>query len=930
MLVACGQETNQTEPEQPQPGNQVEPLPEDQPEQVEQAQTEQVAFWGFDSGFPVGVEHSDGWQLVDGYAITNLPGQGMFSAEQWKNFELVSRLQMEPGTLFGFFFRAREQGSYQILLEPGFAILRFESPGNPAELLVKPYSFEPGWFEIHLLVQDNLVSLNINGREVLDFSELESITPGNLGVVNQGEGQLAIDFIEIVSLDPAPEMPMAEGQEVENVQPLASAEPPIVIRQAPIASLIEIGTPDDQFNVTVQGKAGSVKPNSLVIVANLDTTRVYYADAQDDGSFQVDVSAFPGSAIQIKHAESIFPAGERNEILQVGRPNEVILEWLNATAGTIMQIPYPSGSQPDQIPFAVSGSMAPGKGLNWFFNGSIKTISTDPQGLRLIVSGTLSVTSPGLLSKVNPQDLDVHLNFALVRHFDETGKQTAIRKYLVSDFLTPTGFPIYHGEFPWSPITGHFSAQTWQQVSENTLSIEVNQELANHERISIPAGYYGIRLEVGRPEGSEVILPDGPTMRTGLVYANGGYDLPLFKVGQPSAPHLFWGLLTDTLHEATRGTFAREDQERIGLLSLISFQDQTYIVPKLDPKTGASNRYRLEPFLPLIAYGDRGLPNPPTIDFTFPSGQLEVTVTRPDGGTDSLGPAPFAQAVNATPSYDFGKVKDYSNGGGALQDVYQLTTLKEEFDYSFDQYGHYVIEMTGTVDDIQGNTYTGGGTYDVYVARPLKLYTGMRPSSPFVEGDRFSPSLQVYPRVPVDVEMRLVFLPNSDPQAAITRVYSGKANEFGYFFPDNFDPFEFNAGGEYRVDLTARYTDEQGTLWMGSATWGNVVENEGSTLIAHGTRGLDSPEANSAWFFHQNLEVEGTAHTFYPYFSGDIFWGHEFEAEHLKGADAILPAVSIEDTTGQISEILRKNWNSKAHAAIDIPDAGFQTAIDLG
>ncbi len=925
LITACSQESDQLEQEPPQ-ADQADKIPSDQPEGVNQPDSEHITFWGFDNGFPPDVEHSPDWQFNDGNAVTNVPGQSMFSINQWQNFDLFSRLKIEEGTLFGFFFRTGETGSYQVLLEPGFAILRFES-ANPSELLVRPYPFEPGWYEIHLSAQDRFVSLSMNGETILEFPALEITTPGNIGVVNQGEGLLEIDFIEIHSSDAAPGREAGEG---EPGQPLTSPEPPIVIRQAPVASLIEIGTPDEQFNVSVRGNAGSVKANSLVIVANLDTTRVYYADAQDDGSFQVSLTAFSGSAIQIKHAESIFSPEERNEILQVGRPNEVILEWLNATAGTIMQVPYPSGSQPDEIPFAVNGSVEPSKGLYWSFDGSIEPVNTDHQALQLIINGTFYVTSPGLLKKVDPQDLEVHIDFFLVRHFDEAGQQTAIRKYLVSDFLSPTGFPIFHGEFPWSPIGAHFPVQTWDQVSEDTLAVEVNQELANHGQIPIPSGYYGIRLEVGTPDGGEVIPADGPTMRSGRVYANGGNDLPLIRVGQPPPPHLFWGLLTDTLHEATRGTLAREDQARIGLLSMISFQDQKFVIPRLDSRTGTLKKYRLEPFLPLISYGDRGLPNPPTIDFAFPSGQLTVLVTRPDGGTDSLGPAPFVQSVNATPSYDFGKVKDYSNGGGALQDVYQLTTMEEEFNYSFDQYGHYVIEMTGSVEDVQGITYTGGGTYDVYVARPLKLYNGMLPASPFVQGDSFSPSLQVYPRVPVDVEMKLVFLPNSDPENAIIRVYTGKANELGYFFPDDLDPFTFNAGGEYRVDVAAQYTDEQGTLWMSSATWGNVVENRDTVLIAHGVRGLDSPEANSAWFFHQNLEVEGTVHTFYPYYSGDIFWGHEIEAEQIKGADAILPGVSIEDTNGQIYEILRQNWNSKAHAAIDIPDGRFQTAIDLG
>ena len=64
-------------------------------------------------------------------------------------------------------------------------------------------------------------------------------------------------------------------------------------------------------------------------------------------------------------------------------------------------------------------------------------------------------------------------------------------------------------------------------------------------------------------------------------------------------------------------------------------------------------------------------------------------------------------------------------------------------------------------------------------------------------------------------------------------------------------------------------------------------------LIAHGMRGLDTPDVNNLWFFHERIETEGTFHTLFPYFSGDIFWGHELESVSQgrisPGADAIVP-----------------------------------------
>jgi hypothetical protein len=621
---------------------------------------------------------------------------------------------------------------------------------------------------------------------------------------------------------------------------------------------------------------------------------------------------------------------ERKEILAEGQAVEIILEWINATTGTIVRVPDSLSAQPDAIPFSVSGQAVHAREPYWYVEGVLTPIDRSPDSMHLKLQGTLTLTGEGLVESVDVGDFNPGLHVSVVRHFNKDGDQAVIRKYLVSDFLTPTGFPIYHGEFFWTPFRTYQPLQGWRRVSADTISIDFEIEFRNEDRLPVGSGYYGLQFEFIPPDGFEGIAPGGPTMRDGAFYANGSGYGPLFRLGEPAQPRLHWGLLTDTLNEATRGTTAREDLDHVGLIPMISFQDEKFVLRKDDPKTGQPLTYRLEPFLPLIAYGDRGLPNSPTIDFAFPSGELRVVVHRPDGETDVLGPAPFVQSVNTTPSYDFGKVKDYSNGGGAMQEVYQLTTLDEAFDYAFEQYGHYEIEMTGTIEDVRGNVYLGGGTYDLYVAKPLKLYNGVLPTTPFIEGDAFSPSLQVYPRFPAQVEMRLTFLPESSIERQVAQVFTGKANAFGYFFPQRLPPFTFQAGGEYRVDVTAQYTDEQGVLWMGSATWGNVVENADTRIIAHGIRGLDSPDANSLWFFHFNLDLEGTFHTFFPYYAGDIFWGFQDPRPDtlVAGADAIIPGASLEDTSGTIYGILRRNWTTKVHAAINMPD--FEAAIADG
>jgi hypothetical protein len=917
MLTACGGGGTSTPHEV---GPTKEPPAADPDEEVVEDIPENIFFWGFDDGPPPDWEHSPEWQFEGGNALSEGPDHSIFSTEQWGSFNFFSRIQTGPDSAFGIFIRATDEARYQIIFEPG-AFVFFWHIGDVMDEEVLPgFDLEPGWHEVHIFAEGGFISITVDGEVMFEKEDLQYLRPGSIGFLNHADDVLAVDYIEIHDLD-------FEGGEIASPgepggEPAYEQVPEPVLRDPPIASLIEIGSPDGDFQVSVTGEAGAVEPGVLVSVANLATNRIYFTDALEDGSFQLDLFAFSGTSLLIKHAAIEFwNETERNEMLAVGRSGEIIHEWLNATAGTILRVPDSVVAQSDEIPFAVNGFIFPGYEPYWHAEGVIKPINSSPETMGLRLEGSVTFKVEGLSDIINVSEFNPVLRLALVRHFGESGDHQVIKKFMISDFMSPTGFPIYHGEFFWSPIEALHPLHGWQQISENVVSADFEFEMHNEARLALGSGYYGLQFELLPSPGFEQQPTDGPTMRSGVVYANGGYYGPVFPLGSPEQPRLHWGLLTDTLHEATRGATAREDQDQIGLISLISLQSEKFVIPKDDPKTGEQVSYRLEPFLPLITYGDRGIPNPPTIDFAFPSGELQVTVHRPDGGEDVLGPATFVQSANATPSYPFGKVRDYSNGGGAVQEVYQLRTLDEVFDYTFDQYGHYEIEMTGTIDDVRGNTYAGGGTYDVYVAVPLKLYNGMLPTTPFLEGDQFTPSLQVYPRQPVEVEMTLTFLPDSSTQRAIVQTYSGVANQFGYFYPRDQEPFTFQDGGEYRVDLSAQYIDDDGKMWMGSATWGNVVENRDTSIIAHGIRGLDSPDANNLWFFHSNLEVEGIFHTFFPYYSGDIFWGFNdpLPDAEVKGADAILPGVSLEDTSGNIYSILQRNWR-KAHAAINMPD----------
>ena len=166
-------------------------------------------------------------------------------------------------------------------------------------------------------------------------------------------------------------------------------------------------------------------------------------------------------------------------------------------------------------------------------------------------------------------------------------------------------------------------------------------------------------------------------------------------------------LLANTLSNGTRGAVAREDEGIFELATKVAFNADKFIIPKDDPDTGEPLSYRLEPFLPTFGYtmGGPDRPAPPLVCFLFPSGELHVTVTSPDGIIQDLGRAPFRSA----------RTKEALNrerlfGPTSLNALYELTTFDPAFDFQFDQYGRHIVTMDGWIRDATGITYTGGGT----------------------------------------------------------------------------------------------------------------------------------------------------------------------------------------------------------------------------
>ena len=655
----------------------------------------------------------------------------------------------------------------------------------------------------------------------------------------------------------------------------------------PVASLISLSAPDSSSNVTVTGAAGAVAGGSYVYMVNLDSSDFAPAQAKADGSFTGSIFGPPGTSIMIK-------ADPSGRVPNDSPPHGADFLPL---VGTILRVGDPANGGAG-LSFGGAGLVNPQQPALppiWTFQGVLSARTFQP-GDTIRVTGTLAVSSQVLLQSTAPMSAQVA--FGLERLTGPDGSAVLDQNVFASTNLTATGLPMERTAYG-NYVQG-FQAASLAVPGEAVVSIPVNVSL--QLPASLPAGYFRPFLDfnfhnVPIDSSSPRVLADVNPFIRGLNPPNSYVYAPVIRFGSAGAPRLPWLLLADTLSNGSRGVRAAEDQTRFGLSQRILTESETFIVPRLDPTSGKPATYRLEPFAPTIAAGDRGdPPNFPLVAFQFPSGSLTVQVQKPDGTTQTLGPAPFVQSRLRGLTDSNGK--DVYDNGPRPGDIFQLSTLDPRFNYQFPQDGRYVITVTGSIDDIWGNTWTGGGTYQIYVARILSLDTAVLPGTPFQTGDVFNPGLVVTPPVPAAVDVRFTLAPNSDPKQITVQTADGFANRFGYFFPGGGIPL--NQPGEYRVDTVASYTDANGNLWMGSRTWGSVVAPPNPRILVHGFRGVDFvPTLGSQWFFRTQTGEQvgqGDQHMLFPFNSGDVLWAQK--------SDVAVAMVSFQDPSGAISSLV--------------------------
>ncbi|HEY0707265.1 MAG TPA: hypothetical protein VGG33_10720, partial [Polyangia bacterium] len=443
--------------------------------------------------------------------------------------------------------------------------------------------------------------------------------------------------------------------------------------------------------VTVTGSAGAVAPGSTVFLQSLPLGAQVRLTAGGDGSFSRAIEATDASTIVVNCA--------------MGAPQS----WQQGGAALFLHQPRTAVAK-NAVPIAVGGPGADAATEFWTATGTMSGWSFRA-GERVTMDLTLTYYSPRLTAASNANLVSAP-NVSFVRFADGSG--LPVQANFMPVLLTPTGLPIYDR----AEVSNDGWRMTGQKVSASaaTGSLTARYTMTFSIPATMPAGSYApafdwnLNMVLGMmmmppPMGSSQKFLQGVTSR------NWG---PAMKVGEPENARVPWVLMGSTLGNGNRGVVAREDRSRFHFGHKTSFNGERMVLPLLN-RQGGPQRIRLEPSLPTISHqiGGPDRPVPPLVSFVFPHGKLRVQVTRPDGTVDTLGEAPFRAGRALSPD-------ETAFGNTSVNDVYELTTFDPGFDYTFSQYGHYVVTMDGWAVDAIGNVYPGGGTYDVYIAEHLE------------------------------------------------------------------------------------------------------------------------------------------------------------------------------------------------------------------
>jgi hypothetical protein len=531
---------------------------------------------------------------------------------------------------------------------------------------------------------------------------------------------------------------------------------------------------------------------------------------------------------------------------------------------------------------AVAGfkpQMNPGDQLNW-------TVAFDMEG-----SG---------LSKAVDHAEKFALALAAYRIADADGHYRDPRAYHYSTFQTPSGLPVEgfpyfihnsHVGGPYKTPLDHFQIIAKEELKQKNDGISFKLPVNPKLDADFPAGLYRVEIAIFGYvnnmwfpiqiiQASDASVGGCQPDFEGLVFQKN--LLPPMTVGKIKQPRAIWTLFANNPNLGITGVVAKEDSPYFAMSNRTRLQTR-YIVP-CRPEDGCG--LALEPDMPTNftqeIFNARSFQYA-MIEPDYTKGFMQASVKDPNGDVRDFGKLPFVGK----------KWNGLTTGNGP--NVW----------CSFKHYGKYEISMTGEMYDRFGNRYEAGGTYEVWAAIPLTFSTGMKPGNPIFTGHYYPVAATINPPVPADVTATVTFYPALHPKDSVKTVYHGKAQKFGYYFPDpSQKPYVFNEPGEYLFEILATYTDEEGRVYMGNMRNAGVVMNEKPDMEVRG---------RPPHFYNRNYdllypldggdtELYGTI--LFPTKSGDMVYYPGYGNPNQN----IQPAMALQEPTGHLQDVIDKEF----------------------
>ena len=546
---------------------------------------------------------------------------------------------------------------------------------------------------------------------------------------------------------------------------------------------------------------------------------------------------------------------------------------------------------PKEISFQSNGYTNYG---DWHAEAKMSPLEWSP-GITLNISSTIRITEAHLtaLTAIGRKPDGLCVLVTAERTFDANGTFHQASDEKMSTLLTPTGLAIEGGIV--GAATNRFGYGFRTPVDEYAVrplptatplpdgEYEATFNFSPRLPADLPPGIYRIRLDYGITKKTSRYSLNGegfalrPFFKGKAVESHiylpplraSGVNITGQKVDDASIkPRIFWVLLRAYNSNGYQGIVAEEDKGSFALSQRNLIHDEVIL-----PRFGADNKtvvsYSLEPQIPTDSIEARS-----NIPWNYTRGELSVKITTPDGKTSDLGTAPFVAKSGEWP-----------------------TTKNPAFtSWKPQAYGAYTVRATGWLADIWGNRYEGGGTYNFWVAKRMTMATATFQGFAYPVGSKYGRDIGFAPAVPAQVTITATLYPYSGITAPKTITFSGQASPAGlYGAAQGAQQLALDEPGEYHARILAKYTDQEGHLWVCSMRHAGVVYPADSPIIARGkklTVGdkiLERGETNfEGWV--ESPEVSHLHHINYPFYAGDAL----LIASEGQGANKIEPVLTYE------------------------------------